>query len=269
MISKIREAKTSFNKWLNKEKNEKTAQVCSFQNEPEEMGKDKAGWLSPSYYQCRTNHLNPGFLASNRCLAYLDNTPEAEAYRVLRTQVLQRTKGTGHNTIMVTSSLPGEGKTLVAINLALTLAREFQHTVLLVDADLRNQSIHKCLGCTGGKGLIDYLADSSPFSELITWPGIEKMTLISGGRSFRESAEILGSPRMKELISDMKGRYPERYILFDAPPILTGADVLTLAPLVDQVLVVVRAEKTSMNDVKKALMFLPKDKILGFVLNRY
>jgi len=73
---------------------------------------------------------------------------------------------------------------------------------------------------------------------------------------------------MKELISDMKGRYPERYILFDAPPILTGADVLTLAPLVDQVIVVVQAEKTSMDDVNKALRFLPKDKILGLVLNR-
>jgi len=92
----------------------------------------------PGYSQCMTNHLDAGIIAANRCLAYLDNTPEAEAYRVLRTQVLQRTKGTGQNTIMITSALPDEGKTLVAINLSLTFAREFQHTVLLVDADLRN-----------------------------------------------------------------------------------------------------------------------------------
>ncbi|HAM51702.1 MAG TPA: hypothetical protein DCP92_13845 [Nitrospiraceae bacterium] len=107
-----------------------------------------------------------------------------------------------------------------------------------------------------------------PVSELITWPGIEKMTLISGGRSFQESAEMLGSPRMKELIADMKGRYPERYIVFDIPAILTAADALAFAPLVDQVIVVVKAGKTSMNDIKRALKFLPKEKILGFVLNR-
>jgi non-specific protein-tyrosine kinase len=169
---------------------------------------------------------------------------------------------------MVTSALPGEGKTLAAINLAFTLAREFQHTVLLVDGDLRKQSVHKYLGCAGEKGLVDYLADGVPVSELITWPGIEKMTVISGGRSFQESAEILGSPRMKELVSDMKSRYPERYILFDVPPILTAADALSFAPLVDRVIVVVQAGKTSRDDVKKALQFLPKEKILGLVLNR-
>jgi non-specific protein-tyrosine kinase len=230
--------------------------------------KEKAGWLSPDYSQSRPACLNPEFILENRCLAYLDSISGSEAYRVLRTQVLQRTRGSGSNTIMITSALPGEGKTLAAINLAFTFAREFQHTVLLVDGDLRKQSIHKYLGCAGEKGLIDYLVDGSPVSELITWPGIEKMTLISGGRPFHESAEILGSPRMKELIVDMKKRYPERYIIFDVPPILTGADVLTLAPLVDQVIVVVRAGSTSMDDVKKALQFLPKEKILGLVLNR-
>ncbi len=235
---------------------------------PEEKEKKKAGWISPNYSQSRTVHLDPGFIAQNRCLAYLDDVSETEAYRVLRSQVLQRTRGSASNTIMVTSALQGEGKTLTSINLAFSLAREFQHTVLLVDGDLRKQSIHKYMGCAGEKGLIDYLVDGSPVRELITWPGIEKMTLISGGRSYQESAEIFGSPRMKELISDMKERYPERYILFDIPAILTAADAHTFAPLVDQVIVVVRAGKTPVDDVKKAIRFLPKEKILGFVLNR-
>jgi non-specific protein-tyrosine kinase len=266
MISKIRKAIQFLNKKGGNRKGE--APVFCLPDNPEERDREKAGWISPEYSQCRTVHLDPAFIAGKRCLAYLDNVPEAEAYRVLRTQILQRTRGSGSNTIMVTSALPGEGKTLAAINLAFTFAREFQNTVLLVDGDLRKQSIHKYLGCAGEKGLIDYLVDGSPVSELITWPGIEKMTLISGGRPFQESAEILGSPRMKELIGDMKRRYPERYVIFDVPPILTGADVLTFAPLVDQVIVVVRAGKTSMDDVKKALQFLPKEKILGFVLNR-
>jgi non-specific protein-tyrosine kinase len=242
--------------------------VTPTQNIFEEQNKEKPGWVSPNYSQSRAVHLDPGFIARNRCLLYLDNSRAAESFRVLRTQLLQRTRDSGANTIMVTSTLPGEGKTLTAINLAVAISREFQHTVMLVDGDLRKQSVHKYLGCTGEKGLIDYLAGSTPVSDLITWPGIEKMTFISGGRLINDSAEILGSPRMRELIPSMKGRYPERYIIFDAPPILTGADVLTLAPLVDKVIVVVQAGKTSMDDVQKALQYLPKEKVLGLVLNR-
>ncbi|MGA9110680.1 MAG: AAA family ATPase [Smithella sp.] len=242
--------------------------VLPLQDSPQQQNKENPGWISPIYSQSRKIHLNPGILAANRCLAYLEDITEAEIYRVLRTQILQRTKGLGGNTIMITSALPGEGKTLTAINLAFSFTREFQHTVLLVDGDLKNQSIKKYLGCDSEKGLIDHLADGRSISDIIMWPGIEKMTLISGGRPYHESAEILGSPRMKELISEMKGRYPDRYILFDAPPILTGADVLTLSTLVDHVVVVVQAGKTSMDVVNKALQYIPKDKILGFVLNR-
>lgn len=266
MLGRIKNAISLVNKRLNNGK-EGLPAPCSQENQMD-GGAKKPGWISPSYSQSRTVHLDPGLIAGNRCLAYLDNTPEAEAYRILKAQVLQRTKDSGDNTIMVTSAVPGEGKTLTAINLAFTLARDFQHTVLLVDGDLRNQSIHKYLGCPGEKGLIDFLADDTPVSELIAWPGVEKMTLISGGRPFQESAEILGSSRMNGLVSEMKERYPARYIIFDAPPVLTGADVLTLAPLVDQVIMIVQAGKTSMEDINKALQLLPKEKILGFVLNR-
>jgi non-specific protein-tyrosine kinase len=266
MINKM---KTAISYISQKRRDEKKGMpALSARNAPDREDKEKAGWISPNYSQSRTVQLDPGFIARNRCLAYTDDAREAEAYRILRTRILHRTRSSGSNTIAVTSALPGEGKTLTAINLAITFAREFQHTVMLVDCDLRRQSVHKYLGCAGDKGLINYLEDGVPFSELITWPGIEKMTLVSGGRPCQESAEILGSPRMKELISDIKGRYPERYILFDAPPILSGADVLTLAPFVDQVIVVVQAGRTSMDDVRKALQFLPREKILGLVLNR-
>ena len=267
MMLKIKEVISFIRKKWGSEKKKKELYVPHLRDRPPEKDIEKVGWISPTYNQCRSIHLDPEFIAGNRCLAYLDNVPEAETYRVLRTRILQRTRGSGGNTIMVTSALPGEGKTLTAINLAFTFAREFQHTVLLVDGDLRKQSIQKYLGCNGERGLIDYLTNGCSVSDLIMWPGIEKMTLISGGRPFQESAEILGSPRMKELISDMKGRYPERYIIIDAPPILTGADVLTLSTLVDQIVVVVRAGKTSMDDLNKAMQYLPKDKILGFVLN--
>jgi non-specific protein-tyrosine kinase len=230
--------------------------------------KRREGWISPDYLKSPHVYLDPGVVAENRCLVYLDNVPEMESYRVLRTQIMQRTQGSGGNTIMVTSALPGEGKTLTAINLAFTFAREFQQTVLLVDGDLKKQDIHKCLGYDSERGLAEYLADSAPLPELIKWPGIEKITIISGGRPFPASAELLGSPRMRDLVSELKSRYPERYIIFDAPPVLVGADALAFAPLVDYVVVVVQAGKTSMDEVNKALEFLPGGKILGFTLNR-
>ncbi|MGO9136829.1 MAG: polysaccharide biosynthesis tyrosine autokinase [Syntrophales bacterium] len=235
-----------------------------------EKDKKRAGWVSPTYSQSKTIRLKPEVILANRCIAYLTRTPETEAYRVLRTRITQliKARGDAGNTILVTSALPGEGKTLTAINLAFTFARDFMHTVLLVDADLRKQSIHEHLGYAKDKGLVDYLVDGCPISDLICWPGVEKLSLISGGRSITESAELLGSPRMKELVSDLKNRYPERFIIFDSSPVLAGADVQAFVPLVDYILFVVQAGKTSMEDVDHALQFLPQEKILGFVLNR-
>ena len=169
---------------------------------------------------------------------------------------------------MVTSPLPGEGKTLTAVNLAFTFAREFKHTVLLVDCDLRRQQVHRMLGYDSDKGIIDYLLRDVPMNELIVWPGIEKLTVISGGGTIQESSELLGSPRMKELVASMKDRYPDRYVLFDAPPVLSAADALALAPLVDHILLVVQAGKTPVPDVNRALQLLPQDKVLGIVMNR-
>ncbi len=233
--------------------------------EPE---RQSVGWISPRYDTSRSITLDPLILAKNRCLVYLDNTPQAEPFRVLRSQLLQRTRQAGANTIMITSALPGEGKTTTAINLAVSIAKEFEHTVMLVDADLRKQSVHEYLGTEGEKGLVDHLVNGTPLSELVNWPGIEKLTFISGGRLVNESAEILGSPRMRDLIADMKGRYPDRYVIFDASPVLAGADVLTLAPLVDKIVLVVHAGKTSLEDVSKALQYLPQEKVMGVVLNR-
>jgi non-specific protein-tyrosine kinase len=169
---------------------------------------------------------------------------------------------------MITSALPGEGKTLTAINLAFSIAREFQQTVLLVDCDFRNQAVQEYLGFPGDRGLIDYLAGNRPMSEIIIWPGVEKVTVISGGRTVQESSELLGSPRMKELVAEMKTRYPDRYILFDLPPVLSGADALSFASQVDHIVLVVEAGRTPREEVQRALGLLPREKVLGLVLNR-
>ena len=232
-------------------------------------GKETIGWVSPSYIHSRAVRLNPEVVANNRCVAFFPNLPEMECYRILRTQILPRALEKGGNTLMVTSALPGEGKTLTAINLTFTIAKEFQPTVLLVDCDLRQQNIHKILGIPGEKGLVDYILDNSPVQDLIVWPGVEKMTLISGGKTIEGSSELLGSPRMKDLVAEMKKRYPDRYVIFDVPPVLSAADALAFAPWVDHVVMVVQAGKTPLPDVKRALEMLPREKILGIVLNRH
>ena len=231
------------------------------------MDQEKMGYVSPSYTVSRSVTLNPQVLATNRCVGYQHDSPELEFYKVLRTQILQRTNGRG-STVMVTSALPGEGKTLTAINLAFTFAKEFKQTALLVDCDLRNQQIHKVLGFPSEKGVVDYLLNDCPIKELFVWPGVEKLTVISGGKTVKESSELLGSPGMKNLVADMKNRYHDRYVFFDVPPLLTSADATAFAPYVDYILVAVQAGQTSLQDVNRALRLLPHEKVLGLVMNR-
>jgi non-specific protein-tyrosine kinase len=230
--------------------------------------KDKAGWIAPVYSDSKTVELDPNVAAENRIVCMLPDSPEIDFYKILRTQIQHRTKDKGWNTVMVTSVNPGEGKTLTAINLSITFAKEFNQTVLLVDSDLMRQNIHKYLGFESESGLIDYLVDDRPLKDFIIWPGIDKLTLISGGRTIYDSSELLGSPRMKTLINEMKTRYPNRYVFFDVPPILGGADAIVLAPLVDCIIMVVAEGQTSIHDIQKALQLLPQEKFLGFVMNR-
>jgi non-specific protein-tyrosine kinase len=229
---------------------------------------EKEGWVSPSYTQSRQIVLNPKQLLANRCVGYLCGSYESESYKVLRTRLLQKTGEQGGTTIMITSALPGEGKTLTAVNLSLTFAKEYDQTVLLVDSDLHKQSVHECLGFESDRGLADYLLNGKALADLIVWPGVEKFTIISGGRAVMTSSELLGSPRMKGLVKELKGRYPDRYVFFDVPPVLAGADALAFAPQVDHIILVVRAGSTSIEDVKLALDLLPRNKVLGVVLNR-
>jgi len=229
----------------------------------------KSGWFSPQYTISPMVTLNPATMKANRCIALDSQAPELDAYRILRTQILQKTRETGGNTIMITSAVPGEGKTVTAINLSITLAREFQQTVLLMDCDLRNQMVHRYMGYESKGGVIDYLLNDRPMSELITWPGVEKLTVVSGGRKMTESSELLGSLRMRELVEDLRTRYPSRYVIFDMPAILDGADALAFVPLVDHVVLTVREGLTSIQDVKRSIELLPPGKLLGLVMNRH
>jgi len=225
-------------------------------------------WKPPVYSQSVQAELDSQLVRENRFVCIDQDAPELDFYKVLRTKIQQAIRSRGWNTIIVTSPRAGEGKTTTSVNLALTFAKAYNQTALLIDCDLRRQNIHNVLGIESNTGLVDYLVNKKPLSDFIIWPGIKQLTLISGGRTIQNSTELLASERMKSLVEEMKNRYPDRSVLFDAPPVLLGADTLALASLVDCILMVVNEGKTTMRDVKKAVDMLPKDKILGFVMNR-
>ena len=230
----------------------------------------RSGWVSPDYNTSCHVTLDPRHLEESRCVGYFPNEPELAAYKLLRTQLLQGLREQKRNVVMVTSSRPGEGKTLTAINLSLTLAREFSQTVLLVDADLRKPMIHRYLGYESERGLGDCLAKGVSLAELTVWPGVEKLTVISGGNgSPYDSSELLGSPVMQALVREVRERYADRLVIFDLPAVLDGDDALTFAPFADSIVFVVEAHRTQLSDVTKAIDMLPMDKLAGMVLNRY
>ena len=221
---------------------------------------------SPVCKESRCVELDYEILGKNHCVCFSSDAPELTYYKLLRTQIMQRCKSNGWNTIMITSALPGEGKTLTAINLAATFAKAYGQTAILIDADLQRQSVHQYLGISSNVGLADYLRNDVALKDIIIWLGREELNIISGGNALLDSAELISSPKMAELVADMKTRFADRYIFFDLPPLLVEPDALAFAPLVDCIIMVIRP-KTSFNALQKSLEMIPEEKFLGFVLN--
>ena len=221
----------------------------------------------PDYALTKVVSLDRSHLEKHRVMTLLDDPEAIDCYNLLRTQILQKTGNKGQNTVMITSAVDGEGKTMTAINLAVSIAREVKHSVLLVDTDLRHPRIDHYLGYDAGKGLSDYLLHDMPVEELLVSPGLAKMVVLSAGKPLVESTELLGSPKMEKLVEEMKRRYPERYVIFDCPPLLTVPDSLVFSSYVDGVILVVEAGRTPRDQIRKALEMLEGRNIIGLVLN--
>jgi len=221
-----------------------------------------------TYTSTRTVPMPVGELREKRIITEQQNNI-SDSYRVLRTQVLQRLNEKNWNTLAVTSPGSGAGKSLTAINLAISLAREVDNTVLLIDANLRSPKLDKYFDFHAEYGLSDYLLNDKPLGEMLVNPeGVSRFVVLPAGRAIANSSEMLSSPKMQRLVEEVKHRYPSRIVIFDLPPILESSDALAFIPNADATLVVIEEGKTQETELKQAFELLQGSEVIGTVLNK-
>jgi len=220
------------------------------------------------YTKTRTIPMPVNELREKRIITEQQNNI-SDAYRVLRTQVLQRLNEKSWNTFAVTSPGSGAGKSLTAINLAMSLAREIDNTVLLIDANLRSPKLDKYFDFHTEFGLSDYLLQDKPLGEMLVHPeGVSRFVILPAGRAITNSSEMLSSPKMQRLVEEVKHRYPSRIVIFDLPPLLESSDALAFIPNADTTLIVIEEGKTQANELKQAFELLQDNDVIGTVLNK-
>lgn len=198
----------------------------------------------------------------------------AEEFRVIKRPLLANVQGgaapiRNANLIMVTSSLPGEGKSFTAINLAMSIAMELDRTVLLVDADVARPSLPRVLGLSDQKGLLDILQDKSlKLSDVLLRTNVDKLTVLLAGTRDAHATELLASEAMGRLLDEIARRYADRIVIFDSPPLLMTTESRVLATRMGQIVFVVRAEETPQNAVKEALGAIDTCPVKLMVLNQ-
>ena len=208
-------------------------------------------------------------MRESRLVSSMEHGPYTDAMKILSTQVLQRMKENDWSALAVTSPRKSEGKTTVAINLGISISREVEYTVLLVDANLRHSNMHEYFGLSPEHGLSEYLTTDIELSSLLINPkGLDHFVILPAGKPLMKSSELLSSPKMCTLVQELTSRYPKRIIIFDLPPVLDTADAIAFVPCVDASLVVVEDDVTKENDLKAAIDLLAVNKVIGTVLNK-
>jgi Mrp family chromosome partitioning ATPase len=216
----------------------------------------------------RVVSVDPSVLRANGVMPADASGPAGHAFKMLRTQVLQRLRQRGWNTLAVISPTAADGKTFTAINLAIAIAGDTNHSTLLVDFDLRNPSVHRRFGIQPRIGVEKCLRGEAAVSDALLNPrGYPKLVLLPGRDTVSNSSDLLSSEYTRQLIRKLKEGYPNRVVLFDLPPVLGADDALAFAPQVDAALVVVGEERTRREDLLRCFEILHDIPIIGTVLN--
>ncbi len=214
-------------------------------------------------------------LKSNKVFSLFQENEMTSQVEILRTQILNKFTENGGNILLVTSTYPGEGKTFTTINLSICIAQELNKKVLIVDADLKVPTKEHYdfssdfFGIKTNKGLSDYLTGEKEISDFFINPGIERLTILPAGQSLANSSECLSSSKMEILMEELKERCADnQIIILDGPALLACSDPLVLSKFADGILLVVEAEKTKVDDLKRAMKLLKNKPIIGTVFNK-
>ena len=206
-----------------------------------------------------------GARLDRRLIAASTDSAASEQYRALRTRILHADNGTAVNVLLITSPGRGEGKTVTAGNLALTMAQDYQRRVCLVDADLRNPQLQHMFGLPDGPGLSDILSGQATLEDALVTVEDHQLTILPAGHVPAHPAELLGTTAMRRVLDTLRTRFDR--VVVDSPATAPLADVGVLTPLVDSVLLVVRSSITSKPAIRDAVNSLEGSKLLGLLLN--
>ena len=190
------------------------------------------------------------------------------AYKILRTRMLQRLAASQWHSVAITGTESGQGKTVTAINLAVALAQDPSTHVFLVDLDLQRPQIANYLGMKYERGLADYLLGEASIEEIIYDTDLPRLSVVPNARSLEHSSEHLAGPKMSALLAALNAEVPRRVVIYDTPPILLSDDVLTFAPHVDAVALVVSEGVTARGSVERSKELLAEMNLIGVILNR-
>jgi protein-tyrosine kinase len=193
---------------------------------------------------------------------------EAEQFKILRTNLLFPASGKSPRTIMVTSSMPDEGKSLISANLAISIAQSIQEHVLLIDCDIRRPRVHTQFGFDDVSGLSEHLSRGIPISSLLLKTIVDKLSILPGGKPPFNPSELMSSQRMSKLLQEVKYRYSDRFIVIDSPPPKLTAETSALSRQVDGILLVIEYGRTSREMISDLINIIGKEKIIGIVLNK-
>jgi protein-tyrosine kinase len=206
-------------------------------------------------------------LSERKVVAGIGRDQADTAFKMLRTQVLRRMQVEGWRTLAIVSPAPDDGKTLIAVNLAISISRDVHHTALVVDFDLHRPSVHSCFGDEPALGICDVLRGQQPVEAVMFNPGIPGLTVLPGNAPADDASEMLASTRVAQLVHELRDRYVDRIVLFDLPPILATDDALAFLPNVDAVLMVVRDGKHTREQLQRARRLIEPVPVVGAVLN--
>lgn len=227
-------------------------------------------------YEERTHHLHVARLKADGLIASHELSSQvADEFGQIKRPLLANAfgKGASHvergNLVVVTSSVPGEGKTFTSINLALSVALERDHTVLLIDADMAKRDVSRLYGLEKAPGLTDILlGDRLDLSEVTCRTDGPDLSIVPTGRRHPHAAELLASNEMERLVAKLADTHPDLVVIFDSPPMLATSEPQVLAGLVGQIVLVVEAQRTPQDVVKAAIATLAPSKAINLVLNK-